>query len=299
MIYYIFILLAVTAFTLQFVFTRLYSRTVREEAVTALGMLVTVGLVGGTVALIGCGGRLTASPTSLLLALLFAAVMIPYHTLSIKALSLGSLAVYSTFMMLGGMLLPVLYGILLLGEPITWGKLLGCAVLTLSILLQGVAEGKRHTGTQGGAVFFLICLAIFVINGMTGVISQTHALHPAAVDEWSFTFFSSVMTAALALLLLGLLLLKRGRAGIASLATFLRPRPLSLASLLGLCMHSGNFLILLAAPHVGASIQFPLISGGTIALSTVAALLLFREKPSRLEAVAVIGACLSTVLFAF
>ncbi len=300
MIYYVIIFVAVSLFTAQFVITRLFSRTVRETPITALGMLVVFGTVGALVALVGCGGRPAYSWVSLLLAAAFAAVMVPYYTLGIKALSLGSLAVYSTFMMLGGMLLPFLYGILLLAEDPTAGKLLGCAFLTASILLQGLAVGRREDG-GGGAKgrFFLLCLAIFVINGMTGVISQTHALQPRGVDEWSFTFFSSLLTAAFSLILLAIRLLREGRGSADGLRPLLAWRPLLLAVALGLCTNLGNFCILLAAPHVDASIQFPLISGGTIAASALAALLLFREKPSRLEAVAILGACLSTVLFAF
>ena len=298
MIYYLFVFLAVFCFTLQFIFTRLYSRTVRESAVSALCMLFTVGVVGAILAFLGCGGRPAFSGVSLLMAAVFALVMIPYHTLGIKALALGSLSVYSTFMMLGGMLLPFLYGILLLEEAVTVGKLLGCLLLSASILLQGLATGRREEGRRGGIAFFLICLAIFAVNGMTGVISQTHALSEGAVDEWSFTFYASLLTAALALLLLGGVLLTKKHAR-QELSVMRSPRALGFAALLGLCMNLGNFLILLAAPHIGASIQFPLISGGTIALSAVAALLLFREKPSRLEFTAILGACLSTVLFAF
>lgn len=300
MIYYFIIFVAVILFTAQFAVTRLFSRTVRETPITALGMLVIFGAVGALVALVGCGGRPAYSWVSLLLAAAFAAVMVPYYTLGIKALSLGSLAVYSTFMMLGGMLLPFLYGLLLLAEDPTAGKLLGCAFLTMAILLQGLAVAKREEG-GGGAKgrFFLLCLAIFVINGMTGVISQTHALQPRGVDEWSFTFYSSLLTALFSFLLLALRLLGRREGAKEELAPLLAWRPLLLAAALGLCTTLGNFCILLAAPHVDASVQFPLISGGTIALSALAALLLFREKPSRLETAAILGACLSTVLFAF
>lgn len=298
MIYYVLILFAVLCFTLQFVFTRLYSRTVRETPVTALGMLVVFGAVGALTALVGRGGLPAYSPVSLWLAAAFAAVMVPYYTLGIKALSLGPLAVYSTFMMLGGMLLPFLFGILWLSETPTAGKVAGCVLLSAAILLQGLASGHGGRGGPTGR-FFLLCLAIFVINGMTGVISQTHAIEPQGVDEWSFLFYSSTLTAAFAALLLAARLRPGRHSGGEGLRPLLSWRPLLLAAALSLCNHAGNLLILHAAPHVDASVQFPLISGGTIALSALAALLLFREKPSRLEAVAILGACLSTVLFAF
>ena len=305
MIYYFIIFVAVAFFTAQFVFTRLFSRTVKETAVTALGMLVVFGLVGALVALVGCGGRPAVSWVSLLLAAAFAAVMVPYYVLGIKALSLGSLAVYSTFMMLGGMLLPFLYGILLLAEDPTAGKLIGCVFLSVAILLQGLAVGRGEGGgvshDKGGTRgrFFLLCLAIFLINGMTGVISQTHALQPRGVDEWSFTLLYSLLTAAFALALLVARLLPDRKSGCEALRPLLAVRPLLLAAALGLCANLGNLCILLAAPHIDASIQFPMISGGTIALSALAALLFFRERPSRLEGAAILGACLSTVLFAF
>jgi hypothetical protein len=49
---------------------------------------------------------------SFLLATILAVIMIPYYMIGIKVLSYGSLAIYSMFMMLGGMLVPFFYGIL-------------------------------------------------------------------------------------------------------------------------------------------------------------------------------------------
>lgn len=298
-IYYIFILLAVTAFTLQFVLTKLFSAAAREGGVAAFCMLIAVGLAGAAAALIASGGRVHLSGASLWLALLFALVMIPYHTLSVKALALGDLSTYSVFMMLGGMLLPFLYGILLLDEAATVGKILGCVLLSVGIVWQGYIQGRGKGKAARGGLYLTLCLIIFIVNGLTGVISQAHALNPAAADEVSFILLSSVGTAIFAAVGLLVLLLCGGRMARGECKVFFTSRAVFLALLLGVMMNVGNFLILLAAPHVGASIQFPLISGGTILFSAVAAYLFFRERPAKGEIWPLLVTLLSTVLFAF
>ena len=299
MIYYIFILLAVLAFTIQFVLTKLFSASAREGGVTALCMLLAVGLSGALVALVASGFHLNISWISILLAAIFAAIMIPYHTLGVKALSLGDLTTYSVFMMLGGMLLPFLYGILLLDEGATIGKILGCILLTVGITLQGRMQSKGEGKKKAGALYLVLCLIIFVVNGLTGIIQQIHALRPDAVDEVSFIFFSSVLTAFFAAVGLSLLLIRGGKETGGECKAFFTPKPFLLATMLGAMMNIGNFFILLAAPHVGASIQFPLISGGTILTSVIASLLFFKERPSAGEGWALLIVLLSTVLFAF
>ena len=62
--------------------------------------------------------------------------MLPYYLIGIKVLSLGSLAIYSMFMMLGGMLVPFFYGITFLHETISVGKVIGTVLLTVFIVLS-------------------------------------------------------------------------------------------------------------------------------------------------------------------
>ena len=116
---YILIFLAVVLFAAQFAFTRLYEQQVKQTTAGALALLVVIGLVGALLYLTVGGFRVTVTPVSLLWAALMALVMIPYYVVGIQVLSLGSLAVYSMFMMLGGMLVPFFYGILFLGETVS------------------------------------------------------------------------------------------------------------------------------------------------------------------------------------
>lgn len=73
--------------------------------------------------------------------------MIPYYMIGIKVLSLGSLAVYSMFMMLGGMLVPFFYGIIFLEENISIAQIVGTVLLTVFIVLQAIWQ-KEPDGTM-------------------------------------------------------------------------------------------------------------------------------------------------------
>jgi multidrug transporter EmrE-like cation transporter len=81
--------------------------------------------------------------------------------------------------------------------------------------------------------------------------------------------------------------------------TTLKIKPMGIMALIGATTYTGNFLHLLAANDVPASVQFPLVSGGVIVLSAFVSFFAFKEKMSVKEWISIGGAFLSTVLFAF
>ena len=299
---YILILLAVACFAAQFAFTKLYEGAAGQTATASLVMLVGTSLVGSLIFFCAGGFSVSFSPISTLWAAIFSVIMIPYYMIGIKVLSLGSLAIYSMFMMLGGMLVPFFYGILFLSEPITVGKAAGTVLLTVFIVLQALWQKPSNDNKKGGKtkyLFFILCLVIFFINGMTGVIAKAHSISIGAVDEASFTATYCAMTAILSLLILLISCLKSGREKAKIIKGALKTKPLAVMALLGAAAYGGNFLQLLAADKVPASVQFPLVSGGVIVLSALVSALIFREKISKKEWISVAGAFVSTFLFAF
>lgn len=301
MISYIIVLLAVLCFALQFAITKVYEQCVKQTAVTSFVMLVIAGIVGAIIYLCVGGFKVNVSLISIALASIFAIIMIPYYIVSIKVLSLGSLAIYSMFMMLGGMLLPFVYGLLFLNESVSWGKIAGCVIMSVFIVLQGIAQNEaENRKIKNKQLFFILCLCIFVVNGLTGVIATVHQNHTNAVDEISFTVLTCVITVFLGLIafIVAWLFQKKSQ-NFTQLKNIIKVKPLILVSVIGAAMHTGNYLILKAASHIPATVQFPLISGGTIVFSALISVLCFKEKMSKKELFCVVGAFVSTVLFAF
>lgn len=304
MVEYILILLAVVCFAAQFAVTKLYGKAVRQTVGTTLVMLVVAGIIGCLLYSIINGFRVQFSPISVFWALALALSMIPYYTIGIKVLSLGSLAIYSMFMMLGGMLVPFFYGILLLDETLSLGKIGGSILLTGCIILQAAwqrpsvkAAGKSDPRQKGK--FFLLCMAVFFINGFTGVIAKAHGISEGAVDAVSFIIIYCGLMALLSLGFLLLFLLKGGRVKWEESKKTLARRPLFLVVALGIVTYTGNFLHLKAAVNVPASVQFPLVSGGVIVLSAVISALAFKERLCAKEWISLAGACVATALFSF
>ena len=302
MIDYVFIILAVACFAAQFAFTKLYEGAAGRAATSSLVMLIGTSLVGALIFFCAGGFSVRFSPVSTIWAAILAVIMIPYYMIGIKVLSLGSLAIYSMFMMLGGMLVPFFYGIIFLNEGISVGKAIGTVLLTVFIVLQAIWQRSPGGENKGGGskyLFFILCLAIFFINGMTGVVAKAHSVSAGAVDEMSFTATYCTMTAALSLVALLITPSKNGQGKIAIIKNALSAKPLLIMALLGASAYGGSFLQLLAASKVPASVQFPLVSGGVIVLSALVSLLFFKEKISKKEWISVIGAFVSTFLFAF
>lgn len=298
MMHYVIMLLAVVCFTAQFNFTKSYEKEVKQTLATTLIMVAVTNFVGTLLFLIVGGFKIQFSTISLFWAVALAAVMIPYFIIGVKVLSLGSLAIYSMFMMLGGMLVPFFYGVLFLKEELTLSKIAGTVLLSLFIVLQALwqSDEENQESTRGKkGIFFLLCLLIFFLNGMTGVVAKAHEINRQAVDEISFTITSCALTSALSLIFL----LPCGKNIRLAFKENLRLRPVLIMILLGATAYTGNFLHLKAASFVPASVQFPLVSGGVIVLSALASKLIFKEKITSKEWISVAGAFVSTLLFAF
>ncbi len=305
---YIVIMMAVCCFVAQFAFTKIFESSIQQTKTTSLVMLVVTSIIGAVLYWFIGLFQLQFSWFSLFWATMLAVIMIPYYMLGIRVLSLGSLAIYSMFMMLGGMLVPFFYGIIFLDEDITWGKILGGILLTLFIVLQAVwqqpaeieNQGKNEKKVKGNRLFFILCLLIFFINGMTGVIAKAHQIGVQAINETSFTVISCGLTAVFSVLILALQSFKgKGKEEAIQIKTTLQTKPLFAMLAIGATAYTGSFLHLKAAVKVPASIQFPLVSGGVIVLSALVSAFIFREKISKKEWISVVGAFFATFLFAF
>ena len=212
---YLIISLAVVCFTGQFAFTKVFEKKLASNIVNTLIMLIATSVFGAIIFLFVNGFRAEFSLFSFILAIIFALIMMPYYLLGVKVLSLGSLAVYSVFMMLGGMLVPFFYGIIFLEESLTISKIIGTILLTAFIILQGVWQDKETDKTQTSTsknkkrLFFILCLVIFFINGLTGVIAKAHEIGPNPVDESSFTVLYCTLTALFSFIALNLMALAK------------------------------------------------------------------------------------------
>ena len=280
---YLLLILAAFLFAVQFLFNQQYRRLKGE----GLDATMTFSLYTSAISfvILFALGRFQLHITwfSLLIAVLYAAVCLLSSYAGLKAFGTANLSVYSIFMMLGGMLLPFAYGILFANEALSFAK-------ALSILLICAAVGCSFKKGAEGKNAYRFYAAIFILNGLVGVLSKIHLSIPAlAVD--SYSFMATIQLALLAMCLLYCLMTRQGI-----------PKPSGKLYLClsgyAICNGIGNLFCQIALTSLPASVQYPIITGGVMVFSTLISLAR-REPIGGKTYLAAALACLSTILILF
>ena len=280
MLYYLLLIVATVLFAFQFFFNQQFQRLRGNTLEASLTFTTYVHCVNLLMMLCLNGFRWQWSGFSVGMALIRAVMDLVFGYCSIQALACANLSVYSTFSMLGGMLLPFIYGVVFAGEDFTLPKFLCCMLISLALFLT-VQPGKHSRKS----VFYYF--AVFTLNGLYGVVTALHQnVSELAVDSRSFSAITSLFNIVLAV---GLSLL-----AVKKFPKLKKPE-IKFAGLFGIFCGIGNLLVLIAIKHVNASVQYPIITGGTMVMSTVICLLR-KEKPTRREILATLISFGATVL---
>ena len=311
MFYELLLIGATVLYSAQFIFLKFFQRQ------RGTGLASSSAFSGGAAAaqflilLCANGFHLSSSPFSLGAATLYAASLIGMNLVGIQALRHVSLSLYTLFSMLGGMILPVLYG-LCLNESMTPAKASGMILITASLLTAVRESGKP--GLAGA----LCCAGVFLLNGCFGILTKWHQSSPLAVPSLDFMLLYNLIAAALSALLIAVcrrpLPLTEGHGvgtdgenqssgkGLSLPAAALPPktRILSWGSAAAYAAVNGGaqLIALLCAQHLDASVQYPVVTGGCVLFSLLTGLL-FGERATLLALVRAVLAVGGTLLFLF
>ena len=269
--YYLIIMVSVVLFGGCFALNDAYQK-LNKSSIKSSMQFSLVGSVASVVVLFLINGiRLEFTPFSLLMAALSAINGFLFTFCSFKALGSINLSVYSLFSMLGGMLLPFVQGIAFYDEPITIAKAVGFVLICIAL---GVTVKQ---GEKGGTIYYI---GVFVLNGMAGVISKIFASSSAPkVSAAGYTVLICLSTFVISfayLLFTGGLKFKE------------RPsaKSICIASASGATNKLANFLLVIALANVDASLQYPMVTGGVIIVSTVISCFK-KTKPNKKELLSV------------
>ena len=283
MIYYLLLIGAAALFSVQFFFQEKFQKRVGTSSKSAAIFSIGTGLGMALVSLPFVGLDLNITPFSCIVAACHGLASFLYMYFSLKALSTANLSVLSIFTMLGGMLLPVFYGVGLAGEDMTAGKALCCAAVTVSVILT--AGGKK--GDKKAVLYYL---AVFISNGATSVCAAVHQNYPEInVDSYSYMVLSSLALMVFGLLFLPFTLKNKGSAGL---------KEIGYMAGFSACSGLGNIVIMISLLKLPASLQFPFSTGAAVVFAAVITLIQ-GKKPRILDLVSVAVALISTVLIMF
>jgi drug/metabolite transporter (DMT)-like permease len=270
--YYGLILLSVAIFGGCFALDDTYQRC-RGTSLRISLEYSLISAVAGLVVLSAINGfRIEITLFTLIMALLSALSGFGYTFCTFRALRTINLSLYSVFSMLGGMLLPSLQGILFYRESFTWSKV-ACFVFICGALSLTVQRGTWRKG-------IIYYIGVFVLNGMSGVLSKiyTEALFKKA-GAAGYSILICLCTVFIAALLL--LFLRGHKVQTSTTAA------LGIGFLSGAGNKLANYFLIIALMHVDASVQYPMVTGGVMIVSTLISYI-GPKKPSRREIISVV-----------
>ena len=277
--YYLVVIFSALLFSFQFLFNDGYKRECGSSIASALKFSLYTSVSGLVFLLVINKFCFEISIFSLLTAFVYAAVCVVFSYCSVKAFETANLSVYSVFSMIGGMILPFVYG-LVCGEEFKLLRVVGCLIIVAAI----VFTADRRRENKGGFKYYI---AVFVLNGLVGIISKFHQANALfAVDSASFMMLTKICTAVIAL---AALLCTREKIFSASGKAFAYCGVYSAVNSLG------NLLLLIALLQLPASVQYPVVTGGTMLFAFVIGV--FRgDRISARDVICTVLAIASTVI---
>ncbi len=285
---YILLLFADILLALSFVSQKIYQKQGGDSNLSGIFYTMMVGLCSAVIFFIISGFNINITPYSALMATAQTILVALYTILSFKVLKAGNLALYTLFLMTGGMVLPYIFGVMFLDEELTILRSIGLLLITASVILSNTGI-KKPSKTQ-----ILLCVLIFFLNGCVSIVSKLHQVEAVfkTVDSDSFVFLTSAIKA---LISLPIFLVLKKKSNLSFNPDIKKILPIiALASIFSGISY---MLQLIGAVSLPATVVYPLITGGSIIFSSIAGLLILKEKLTKEEIAGIIICFVGTCLF--
>ena len=290
---YLLLLAACVFFSLQFIFQKFFERRTASGLKVCLWNVLVCGIITAVFMFVKTGEfPQNVTSAAFFYAFLYSVSGIISSVASIAAMHCGNVSVISTYCLAGGMVLPYFYGIVSLGEETGIFKWLGILMLCLSLIpaVMVKSDGTKHSN-RDTVWFFILCMLIFLTNGLVSIFSKMHQISPAAIDENHFLCLSAIVRLVIVLAVQFILAAAHSAKGEKDVlrSTFWEIGKSQMTGKLfvllivltggyAVCNAVGNLFSLRCMMTMDASIQFPVLSAVVIILSAVFGRVVFNEK---------------------
>lgn len=286
---YLLLFLSVSIDTLKNIYYNYFGKNELQDPKDAL-LFNVVSCLGSVVFFLIAGAPFHVSQYSFFLAVLFAIVTVGAQYLSLLAMSLGPMSFSVLFTYLS-MLIPTLFGIVYYSQIITTTQIVGLILMIITFVLSLEFKGSNKVSIK----WVLTALGSFVAWGLVGVLQQLHqnSVYKDELDGfllWAFVFSTLIFV----------LLLLRNKNDKQFSSAFVAKSILNRATLftllIGVIIGAVNKINLYLSGEMPSIIFFPIVNGGVIILSGLAAILFFKEKLSKKQLVGLLTGILATCL---
>ena len=282
--------LLVFLFSLQALFLRLFSEKYDnpDSTLTSTVFSVSYGVFAAVATLALAGFRFSPSPVTLRLGALNALMLLAYTTSMIRAGRCGSYSFQMISVLFGGILVPMFYGALVLGEALTALQIIAVVLMLVSFVLMNM---KGLTLKGSSKEFLLWCLMLFLSNGFYGVFMNLQQLrmNGAERNEMIILTFSGM-----AFLYAVIQLFRNPKALKAGFRMSKKP----LVCLLLCCFAATTavHMMLYVLTLIDETVLYTIENGGVLVLSVIYSRVLFHERLNRTQLAGIALAAISIIM---
>lgn len=306
-----YLLLAAAAVLLAFDFccNKIYQKKAGAGMQAGLRYNMLVGILTGVIFtgihyLSGEDGKIV-TPYSLFLASVMAVLGLTYLLIGFKMLKGGMMAVYTLFLMTGGMTLPYIWGVIVLNEELSVFRIIGL------FLIFGGVFCANFKNQKTSAQYLIMGILVFCLNGMVSIVSKMHQIEMVkeTVTSTAFVLLSGVVKAMVCAVLI-LFFQWRSKNNGGCKKHYSEPekqdtlsQKVHIKEILWIVAASaliGGFsylLQLIGARNLPATVLYPIITGGSIIGAAIAGRVFFREKIEKRMAIGILLCFAGTCCF--
>ncbi len=294
---YLFLLISVVCIGAQFAVTKLYQTKAGSGFYASLLFSLTSSILPLIVFAAICNFNISFNWFSFLMAAGATLSIVIYTILGMKIMSISSVAIYTMFLMAGGMFVPFLFGVIFLNEQLSALKIIGVVLILVALILPVL--NKSEEKSKNLKLFIILSVLVFIFNGLVGVFNKTHQISQYAISTFEFLFWQKCITSVVMFIFcIVFAFTNKDKQSIKfDIKNSLILLPIVLIFVL--VSQGGNALQLISAKTVDAAVMFPIITGGTIVFSSLFGMIFFKEKINKKGLISLILALVASILFIF
>ena len=218
------------------------------------------------------GDGIKFSTFTVLLGLAFGLITALQTISRLKAVALGPMSLTQLFLS-SSMLIPALSGVLFFSESISVLQIVG---IVLTLFSFALAVDNKIEEKKASLLWITFCAIIFLSTGAIGVLQKVHQASSYKLELGGF-LITAFLTSSVVSFVGTLALTKNLKANLKGKSVV---KIILLSVLFGVFVAVNNKLNLFLSGKLDSALFFPLVNGGGLVLTTLSAIIVFREKLS-------------------
>lgn len=239
------------------------------------------------------GGIDKVSLFTLLLGIVFGLITTLQTITLLKAMEIGPMS-YTTLINSFSTLIPTLSGALFFNEKIELVHIFGIILMIISFILS---VDKSKNNDSASIKWLIYSIIAFICTGGIGVMQKIHQSSEFKGELNAFLVLAFVVSFVFAIILTLLFskkennpILQKNKSGKVNYIILL------VIVIAGACVAVNNKLNLYLSGVMDSAVFFPIVSGGGLVLTTISALIVFKEKLTKKQWAGIIIGIVSVIL---